>query len=771
MPTLHSILLIFSLAFLPLTCQTTKVEVEENAVADNNTKSVLNKQLLFQNLRKKGEILVVYGTANADAAKDYLTFAERASANARRTKFIPKKDTDLSAEDLAQNVVLLLGTPNSNPHLERVIDDLPISIQEKNIQFGGKNYEDNSTVINLSFYPNPLNKELPLSIITGLDDNEIADFLIKKSDREQFLGWSRWGYEVYEKYRRVVMGDWADETWEMDKKVHYDFSGSDDTLGVSPHFTFISKNANLSKEEARQMTENCEATAQKMLEFTGKTDFPKITCYLYPSAEKKGLMLSNTDQAHLDWKKSEAHIVVNETYRDNHIGKEHELILRSLLGEPKLYAMERGLAIYFAEKWQKKGFKYWASKLYGSDNMVTLSDILDNEMFDKSSDLVMGALAASFAAFLVEEWGKSTFLKKYKNWQPDEKEIADLEKKWWKYLDNQSKKFDFSNSKKGDLSYLKGFNFAHEGYSIYNGYISQKATEAIHKLKTKGSNAVAIVPYTFMRNPARPTWLLVNHRAGSENDESVIHSAFQSKKMGMKVVLKPQIWLGGGHWPGSIEMNNEEDWQQFFDNYYRWIRHYSLMAEIYEMESVCIGVEFVKATLAHPEEWKKIIKKIRGLYSGHLTYAANWGEEFEKITFWNELDYIGLNCYYPLNDKEEATKKELKTGFQKAIEKIEKVSEKYNKPLVFTEIGFRSINAPWKNPHSEGDNQVFNEKHQALCYEVVFESIQGKPWCKGILWWKYPSYLEYQGRENRSFTPNHKLADEVVEKWFRKELK
>ena len=57
-------------------------------------------------------------------------------------------------------------------------------------------------------------------------------------------------------------------------------------------------------------------------------------------------------------------------------------------------------------------------------------------------------------------------------------------------------------------------------------------------------------------------------------------------------------------------MKNEEDWNQFFDYYYRWIRHYALMAEIHQMDILCIGVEFAKATIQRGEDWKKIIRKI-----------------------------------------------------------------------------------------------------------------------------------------------------------------
>ncbi len=85
---------------------------------------------------------------------------------------------------------------------------------------------------------------------------------------------------------------------------------------------------------------------------------------------------------------------------------------------------------------------------------------------------------------------------------------------------------------------------------------------------------------------------------------------------------------------------------------------------------------------------------------------------------------------------------------------------------MLTEIGFRSIQGPWENPHAQADGRRFNEDHQEWCYETVFKTIQDEDWIHGIFWWKWPSYLNYRGRENTSFTPNGKKAEETVQRYF-----
>jgi len=238
--------------------------------------------------------------------------------------------------------------------------------------------------------------------------------------------------------------------------------------------------------------------------------------------------------------------------------------------------------------------------------------------------------------------------------------------------------------------------------------------------------------------------------------------------MGMSVLLKPHIWVGRGSWPGDIFMQNETDWQQFFKHYHRWILHYALLAEIHQIDMLCIGVELVKTSKSRDADWREIIRKIRGLYGGKLTYAANWGDEFEQIRFWDELDFIGLNCYYPLSNAKDASDAELEEGFTKVVSKIEKVTDRYHKPLVFTEIGFRSKTAPWLEPHAGNWSEDYNGTDQKRCYEIVFKSIENQPWCRGILWWKYPSYLSAEEAKNAAFSPGNKPAEQVVKKWFAK---
>ena len=722
-------------------------------------------------LWEKKEILLVYGTQTKEAKSQYENLVSKIPKKFRFGQIITKADTELSLEDIKNNIVYLLGTVQSNKWLNILLADFPISISDQKIKFENRNYTHPSDLLRISFYPNPFNSQIPFFAMIGNSDKLLIQHLKNKYKKNwNNLIWPSWGYEIYHQERRELLGYFSSDDWRIDQKLQWDFSDPGDSSTVSAHFRFISHAPKLDQEKLQQIAKVCEQTVVKMQNFIGtKKAVPIIDYHIYESVEQKGLMLNNTDHAHFDFRKNAVHTIINEAFKNNFVQEENTLLLRHWLGEPKSIFFEKGLAIHFTKKWQRLGYLHWAKRLIASGNALSLEILLDNELFEKESKLVTDCLSGVLVNFLLEHWGKEKFLTKYTTWQATTQEIANLQKPWKDYLSklipNPSAHLATKTTKA--LPYLKGFNFAHEGYQIYNGYTSNMAIQSLIKLTDLGSNAIAIVPYTFMRDVNKASNLHFEHSPGGENDEGLIHSLFEAKQLGMSTMMKPQIWVNKS-WPGDIEMKSAAEWDQFFEHYTKWILHFALLSEIHEVESLCLGVELSKSTLQQEAHWREIIRKIRAVYSGHLTYAANWGEEFEQIKFWDDLDFIGLNCYYPLSSKENVSKRELKAGFKKTIAKIEQVAKRYNKTIVFTEIGFRSVDQTWINPHEASNGRAFNEDAQKQCYEIVFEAIHNKKWCGGILWWKWPSYLDNRRKNNTAFTPHNKSTEVVIEKWFGK---
>ena len=725
----------------------------------------LSRRDLNMSLRQGTTVLLVYPDRAESGPNLYEEAVEKlVEGFSKEWKLEAKKDTELTRADLEGKPLIILGRAFHQAELQQMLEKLPFEEAEDHFRFQQKTYDQASQSFRLFLYPNP-NSPTPVFLFGGNSDEAIIQQLSLQAGENWMRGfWRSWGYEIYDETQVIVRGNFRDRDWTFDPDNHFDFSDQQVVKVNSQHFRFHDLSG-LGSESIQKLGEACEAKLQELRSFTGSDHpIPPIDYYIYPTIEEKGLRLMNAEEGHLVHEQREVHVVINNTFRGQHTHQDIKLILHDLLGSASKPFLREGLAAYFNEQWQEKGADYWAARLYHSDNLPPLEELLNDEWFERGSPLIMTAAAGSLVNFLSEQWGREKLLQQYENWRDlTAAEITALTSAWHHYLAGLPTAPQ--NTTAHQIPYYQGFNFAHEGYQIYNGYGSTMAQKSLQKLHELGTNAIAIVPYGFQRNPNQASFLGVRHGAGGENDESVIYSHAQAQALGMYTLLKPQIWVSGS-WPGDIAMKNEAEWSQFFDYYSRWILHYALMAEIRQFDAFCLGVEFSKATLSHPEAWREIIRKIRGIYSGPITYAANWGEEFEQLTFWEELDFIGLNCYYPLSKDNKPSKKELKRNFAKVLEKAERVSKQYQKPLVFTEIGFRSVTDSWKNPHAEAGGRPFDPECQRVCYEVLFEGIKDKPWIKGLFIWKWPSYLDYKDRNPVSFTPSGKPAEQVVQQWF-----
>ena len=537
---------------------------------------------------------------------------------------------------------------------------------------------------------------------------------------------------------------------------------SAERIRSTAHFAFFS----FGKTEpgaADRLADALEKNAARLSEQFGLDTSTATPVFLYPSAEIKGLLRRNNSRSEIDSTGSEVHLVLNEMYNALTPSEPLEVFLRKTMGTGHVPALTCGLAIAFTPQWQRLGHQELARRLAAAGLLPDLRELLNMELWSTYSDIIAECLTASFTDFLRQTLTEEQFRKLYHNATIDE--LTHHERRWKDWLKKEAADRP-ATSKTGPLPYLKGFNFAHEGYRIFNGYGSRMALQSMQDAQQLGSNAMAIVPYSFLRNARVPAPIPVARFAGGENDEAVMASCFHSKSLGFYTLLKPQIWLGHGQWPGGIQMNSEEDWKLFFKFYTYWIAHYALLAEIHQVDGLCAGTELSKTTLRRPDDWRFLISRIKKLYSGHLTYAANWGQEFEKLSFWDAFDYIGLNCYYPLSPSQNPSDRELRNGIRAAFEKAAAVSKKFALPVVLTETGFPTTPHPWIEPHRDDRAMQPDYEQQARCFRLMLEELNHAPWCAGLLIWKWPSYRRNYHGNRVTFHINGHPAEQVVRDWF-----
>jgi hypothetical protein len=293
----------------------------------------------------------------------------------------------------------------------------------------------------------------------------------------------------------------------------------------------------------------------------------------------------------------------------------------------------------------------------------------------------------------------------------------------------------------------------------------------LHELTDLGVDWISQTPFGWQKHPGDPhiTLSTDGHVYWGERDVGLRETTRLAQGNSVSTLLKPHIWLmdrDSGFWSGAIRMAREEDWEAWFASYEVFILHYARLAQDEGDDALCVGTE-LEGTTHREQEWRRIIAAVRQVYDGRLTYAANWSGEFERIAFWDALDFIGVQAYFPLSETPNPSIEALVDSWAPLRDRLAGLSERTGKRIVFTEVGYRSAPGAAIEPwlwRSEGPS---DHTTQANCYEAAFRALWNEPWFMGTFWWKwFPHWQEDRSAEDRSFTPQGKDAVAVISRWY-----
>jgi hypothetical protein len=291
----------------------------------------------------------------------------------------------------------------------------------------------------------------------------------------------------------------------------------------------------------------------------------------------------------------------------------------------------------------------------------------------------------------------------------------------------------------------------------------------VQPLNELSANYSALIPFAFMYN-LQSNNVIFNtaNQWWGESEEGIRTTAQLMKKKGIKRLIKPQIWVLGGKFVGEIEMNSEENWTLFEKSYREYILFYAKIAQEEGIEAFCIGTELKKFVVQRPQFWKQLIIDVRKVYFGELTYATNW-DHITKPTFWDDLDFIGIDAYFPLSEEKEVSKENLKQAWQPIVSDLEELSQKWNRPIVFTEFGYRNVEFTCKEPWTSDSSLKLNHQNQKEALGALFETFWDKPWFKGGFLWKWHDFSsDINGESDTKFTVQNKPAEQLVREWYLK---
>ncbi len=299
---------------------------------------------------------------------------------------------------------------------------------------------------------------------------------------------------------------------------------------------------------------------------------------------------------------------------------------------------------------------------------------------------------------------------------------------------------------------------------------SRIPVDSIHvqPLVNINANAAAIMPFGFIRDINNPRIIFNTDRQWfGETREGAKQYIKELYKQGLSVMLKPQIWIWRGEFTGALVMTNEDDWEDLERSYSKFILEYANLAQEMEVAVFCIGTELELFIKNRPEFWYNLIDDIKRVYSGKLTYAANW-DEFWRTPFWDRLDYVGIDAYFPVSDMQTPSIEDCLRGWEFQKIKLAKFSEQMHKPILFTEFGYRSVDYTAKEPWRYDRSMTsVNLEAQSNATEALFQSVWNEPWFAGGYIWKwFVNHEEVGGLKNNQFTPQNKPVQDVLEVYY-----
>lgn len=432
------------------------------------------------------------------------------------------------------------------------------------------------------------------------------------------------------------------------------------------------------------------------------------------------------------------------------------LLARAGLAGKAPIALERGAALWLSRDWYGRTYPDWLPVLAAARVLPEAGEVLAREEPPDASTLLWTPAAAA----VIEKLGGTTATEKLAQTPSPERTTEILAA-----LDRRKADRDVPRTGRalpGRPGFLKGVSLAMRN-SLEDGYHSPSVGRQLDALAALGADAVSLMPFAYQPGPARPELRYLNRGPGSETDIGLLHATRLARARGFHVLYKPHLWISDNSWPGDVRMESEKDWQAWWRAYRRYILHHALLANWAGADLFSVGVELSK-TVDRDAEWRDLIAATRLFFPRAVTYSGNWYGDLEDVRFWDRLDYMGIDAYFPLSPSPRAGRADLEKGAKEIADRLAAASRRTGKPMILTEVGFAAHRAAWVAPHTEGGE--YSEDDQALAYGVLFNALGRPPWLAGTFVWKAFSSPGSEGGSDADFRFLGRKAEREVREYY-----
>lgn len=301
-------------------------------------------------------------------------------------------------------------------------------------------------------------------------------------------------------------------------------------------------------------------------------------------------------------------------------------------------------------------------------------------------------------------------------------------------------------------------------------FSSDSFRQSLRDLSAAGADFVTLVIPYWQSNRFSTD---IQRGFNTPTDESLINAIQFAHALGMRVSLAVYLDTFEGLWRAEINPPDRDGW---FGAYGEVLNRYAAIARDAQVEHYILGTELIKmsAFTSNPDntrQWQNLINNVRGIYAGPLTYSANWGpsgftDEKNHIGFWPDLNHIGIAAYFNLETGSNSVQ-DLKNAWNRwNFEHIKPLSDRVGKPVMFTEVGYRSVAGSHQRPWDFNLDGPADETEQANAYEALFSYWNDFPYMAGVSFWNWEVNPNAGGPGNKDYTPQNKQAEEMMRRWF-----
>jgi len=295
---------------------------------------------------------------------------------------------------------------------------------------------------------------------------------------------------------------------------------------------------------------------------------------------------------------------------------------------------------------------------------------------------------------------------------------------------------------------------------------------SLANLAATGANSVAFV-YPVYQDRANSSQL--NAGWNTPTDAALRSAIAAAHDLGLSVNLKLHAEVYDGTWRAHIRPDNRNTWYASYNTHLMYLARLGME---YGVDLLTIGTEMVSTAASsenpdNTQRWNTMIANVRGVYSGKLVYGANsnsnnnspFTNEKKYINFWSSLDYAGISAYYQLNSDSSVEGMKGAWNYWNNND-LRAFQQSTGKPLLFAEIGYRSIDGSRMAPWDWARGGAVNQDEQANAYEALMSYWNDHGYMGGIYWWDWSTNPDAGGSGSGDFTPQNKKAQQVMTKWF-----